>query len=123
MSPIPLAENWFGSPLTVRATLSKTIDVFMRAPHIRNRQLHAQPVSQTIVQIQCGLLRNGTGLFMVIQNHLSTGLVDGRNYAGGPPQESHRRVVVNTVDREQTRLRHLLLRPDNDKTIYRSARG
>ena len=107
----------------VCAFLSQAIDVVVRAPHIWERELEAEPLGETIIQVERRLLRNGPSLLMMIQNHLAASLIHRWDNPIGSIQDSHRRVIVNRIDCEETRRWNLLLRSDDDETGHSAAGG
>src|SRR6185295_727337 len=107
----------------VCSVLSQAIDVVVRAPHVWERELESEPLGETIIQVERRLLRNGPSLLMMIQNHLPLPLIHRWDDPIGSIQYSHRRVVINRIDREESCYRNLLLRPDDDETRHSAAGG
>jgi hypothetical protein len=60
---------------------------------------------------------------MMVQDQPLVRLIRRRDNAVGSTEQAHGGVVVQAIDRQHAFLRHLLLRPDYDKTRHGAARG
>ena len=90
---------------------------------IGHGHLNGKLIGHPIVHIERIGLGDRSGLLMMVQDQPLIGLVRRRDNTVGATQQSHGGVVVHAIDRQHACLRHLLLRPNHDKTRHGAAGG